>query len=102
MRHNELRDVTANLLQGVCSDVQVEPPLQPLSGENLSLRSANRDDGARLDVAATNFWSRNRQRNSSMLGCLIPLRHPTTNHCRPATRNMSWRRGVDTIRGFAR
>ena len=62
MRHNELRDITANLLQKVSSDVQVEPPLQPLSGEHLYLRSANRDDGARLDVAATNFWSHDRQR----------------------------------------
>ena len=49
MRHNELRDITAKL-QEVCSDVQVEPSLQPLSGEHLSLRTANREDGVRLDV----------------------------------------------------
>ena len=32
--------------------------LQPLSGERMSLRSSNCDDGARLDVAATDFWTR--------------------------------------------
>ena len=33
MRHNEIRDVTANLLTEVCHDVRSEPELQPLSGE---------------------------------------------------------------------
>ena len=73
MRHNELRDITADLLQEVCSDVQVEPPLQPLSGEHLSLRTANREDGARLDVAATNFWSHNRQRTFFDVRVFNPL-----------------------------
>ena len=61
-RHNELRNITANLLQKVCPDVQVEPTLQPLSGEHLLLRSSNRNDGACLDVAATNLvWTHNQQ-----------------------------------------
>ena len=55
MRHNDLRDHTAALMSTVCSDVTTEPQLQPLSGEQLSLLSANSDDNARLDVAATNF-----------------------------------------------
>ena len=33
---NEFCNVTANLLSQVCSNVQVEPQLQPLSGETLS------------------------------------------------------------------
>ena len=61
-RHNDLRDYTASLFSKVCSDVSVEPPLQPLSGEQLTLRSANREEGVRLDIAATNFWSKNGQR----------------------------------------
>ena len=52
IRHNELRDITAGLLTEVCRNVGTEPPLQPLSGEQLRLRSANREDGARLDIAA--------------------------------------------------
>ena len=34
----------------------VEPTLQPLTGEQLSYRSANVEDGARLDVVAEGFW----------------------------------------------
>ena len=47
MRHNELRDFTASVLQEVCKDVALEPPLQPLSGEQLR-RSANATQEARL------------------------------------------------------
>ena len=36
MRHNELRDLEAELLNIVCSDVQVEPVLQDISGEQLN------------------------------------------------------------------
>ena len=34
----------------------VEPTLQPLTGEQLSYRSANVEDGACLDVVAEGFW----------------------------------------------
>ena len=54
--HNEVRDLTANLLTEVCHDVCVEPRLQPLTGETLSTRSATTEDNARLDVAASGFW----------------------------------------------
>ena len=49
IRHNEVRDLTANLLSEVCHNVAIEPALQPLSGEVLSGASAIVDDGARLD-----------------------------------------------------
>ena len=50
IRHNDIRDLTAELMSDVCHDVSTEPPLQPLSGESLSLRTANQDVGARLDI----------------------------------------------------
>ena len=56
IRHNAIRDLTASLLQEVATDVSVEPPLQPLSGERLHLRSAIREDDARLDVGASGVW----------------------------------------------
>ena len=56
VRHNEVRDITATLLTEVCHGVTTEPHLQPLSGESLSHRSANTQDGARLDVAMYGFW----------------------------------------------
>ena len=55
-RHNELRYITAGLLSEVCKGVGTEPTLQPLSNEVLSHRSANREDGARLDIVAEDFW----------------------------------------------
>jgi hypothetical protein len=56
LRHNEIRDITAELLTEVCKDVRKEPPLEQLSGENFPNRSANRTDEARLDVSATGLW----------------------------------------------
>ncbi len=51
LRHNEIRDLTVNLLTEVCHDVSVEPALQPLTGELLSGASFICQDGARLDIA---------------------------------------------------
>ena len=62
IRHNEVSDLTASLLSEVCSDVGVEPALQPLGGEPLQFATANSEDGARLDVVTREFWDRNRQR----------------------------------------
>ena len=58
IRHNEneIRDMTANLLTEVCSDVCIEPELQPITGESLTGASSNVQDGARLDIAANGFW----------------------------------------------
>ena len=36
MRHNELRDLEAELLNSVCKDVQIEPVLQDITGEVLN------------------------------------------------------------------
>ena len=62
IRHNELRDITAELLSEVCHNVGTEPSLQPITDEHLIHRTANREDGARLDVAAESFWASDRQR----------------------------------------
>ena len=56
LRHNELRDLTAILLTEICSNVTVEQSLQKLNGETFSGSSVNTNDGARVDVAADNFW----------------------------------------------
>ena len=47
IRHNEIRDLTANLMSEVCQDVCVEPTLQPITGE---VPTAITDDGTRLDI----------------------------------------------------
>ena len=58
-RHNEIRDLQAELLDMVCYDVQVEPALQPITGEELD-RGANQAPDARLDVHCRGFWERQR------------------------------------------
>jgi len=58
VHHNELRDVTAELLSTVCNNVAIEPPLQLLSGESLIPMSANCQDDARADIHASGFWGR--------------------------------------------
>ena len=56
IRHNDIRDLTAKLLTEVCSNVSIEPALQPLTGERLSHRTSNSEEGARLGVCAQGFW----------------------------------------------
>ena len=57
-RHNEFRDLTANLLSEVCHDVQIEPPLNELTGESMTLKPANKTAEARLDVSARDVWTK--------------------------------------------
>ena len=45
IRHNNVRDFEASLLEKVCADVQIEPPLQPVN-----------EDQARVDIRARGFW----------------------------------------------
>ena len=80
VRHNDLRDITAGLLSRVCSDVATEPPLQPLSGEVITPKSANRQDDARADIHARGFWGR---RQSAFLD--VRVFHPNA----PSYRNYS-------------
>ena len=56
IHHNEIRDVTANLLTEVCHDILVEPDLQPLTGETMTYTTSNSTEGARLDIAVNGFW----------------------------------------------
>ena len=58
-RPNELRDLEAEFLSMVCSDVEIEPVLQEISGEHLN-RGSNKVQDARLDIHARGFWERHR------------------------------------------
>ena len=58
VRHNEIRDITAEWLDRVRHDVVIEPPLQPLTGENVIPATTNRQDDARADIHARGFWGR--------------------------------------------
>ena len=56
LRHNQVRNLTAFLLDEVCQDVCVEPQFLQLNGENLNEKMAVRSDEARVDTAARSFW----------------------------------------------
>ena len=56
LRHNEIRDITAQLMSEVYPNVATEPVLQPVTNERFFYRSANTGTDARLDVRAQGFW----------------------------------------------
>ena len=56
IRHNEICDLTATLLTEVCSEVSIEPELQPVMPQQLTGATANAQDGARLDISANGVW----------------------------------------------
>ena len=41
IRHNEVRDLTAELLSELCHNIEVESYLQPLNGETFQYKTAN-------------------------------------------------------------
>ena len=42
MRHNDVRDLTANILKGVLNDVEVEPQLLPVTGDNPTISNCDK------------------------------------------------------------
>ena len=61
LRHNDVRDLTANLLNEVCNDVNIEPQLLPVTGERFNNRTANVSNEARVDIKSRGFWVRGQQ-----------------------------------------
>ena len=57
IRHNEIRNFTAEILSECYHDVHVEPMLTPLTGENFPLSTITTDE-ARVDVAARGVWTK--------------------------------------------
>ena len=56
LRHNQVRNLTAILLDEVCHDVCVELQLLQLTGKNLNEKMAIRSDKARVHIATRSFW----------------------------------------------
>ena len=54
-RHNELRNLTAEILGEVCKNVVIESLLTPLTEEELP-KSSNTSNQAKADVSARVFW----------------------------------------------
>ena len=75
IRHNVLRDVTTKMLSKVCKDIEIEPKLTPLTGEELVSGTANTTNEARLDIRACGVWERGQQ-------AFLDLRFFDPNACR--------------------
>ena len=56
-RQNEIRDLEAEIMQAVCTDVEMEPVPQEVTGLVLP-RGANKAPDARLEIRARRFWVR--------------------------------------------
>ena len=54
-RHNELKNLTAEILGEVSKNVAIEPLLTPLAGEELP-KSSNTSNQARADVSTRGLW----------------------------------------------
>ena len=61
LRHNDLRDITYELLSEVCKGVENEPMLQQLTGETMRYQTAKTENKARMDVSALGFWCRDQR-----------------------------------------
>ena len=51
-----LTDITATILAEVCSDVSIEPALQPWNGLATRHATAITDENARVDICVRGFW----------------------------------------------
>lgn len=74
-----------HILSNVCHNVGIEPHLQPLNGESLDLRTANREEGAWLDIKAQGFYDTQ--------CAFLDVRLINPSHCTVATyfRRKKWR-----------
>ena len=72
-RHNEICDLEAEILQAVCTDVEMEPVLQEVTGEVLP-RDTNKAPDAWLDIRAPGFWAREQSAFFDVRVC-----HPNAN-----------------------
>ena len=73
LRHNEIRDISAQLMSEVGPNVVIEPTLQPVTNEHFSHRSANMETGACLDVRAQGFWGIHHQQAYFDIPVFTPL-----------------------------
>ena len=81
-RHNELRNLTAEILGEVCKNVVIEPLLTPLTGEELP-KSSNMCNQARANITARGLWI-NRQMAFCDVRVFNPLARCHLHHSLPA------------------
>ena len=56
LRHNETRDLLADVMTEACNSVAIEPVLNPVDGRNFRHKSTTTDPNARVDIVAGGVW----------------------------------------------
>ena len=84
-RHNELRELEADLLDLVCNDVETEPALQEITGETLN-SGANLACDTRRDIRTRGFWERQKSTFFDIRVC-----HPNTDSYKDLTPEQVYR-----------
>ena len=99
-RHNELRNLTAEILGEVCKNVVIEPLLTPLMGEEV-LKSSNMSNQARADMSARGLWI-NEQTAFCDVTVFNPLARCHLHHSIPAVhkKNENKKKGSITSKSF--
>ena len=100
LRHNEIRELMAELLVETASGVSTEPRLQALHDEVFQLQSANREDETRLNVRASNFWCKGQE---AFLTSGFSTRSPPPTAKRTSSlcfKCMNWKRNGSMLRGY--
>ena len=55
IRHNDLRNLTTNMMSEVCTDTEIEPKLTQLSGVELQGRPSNNSNKGRVNIRTRCF-----------------------------------------------
>ena len=56
VKHNDLRDLTANMMSEVCKDTKIKPKVTPLSGGEVQGKMSNKLNEAKEDIRNRGFW----------------------------------------------
>ena len=56
LRHNETRDLLADVMTEACNSVAIEPVLTPVDGRAFTCTSTTTDPNARVDIVAGGVW----------------------------------------------
>ena len=101
-RHNEVRDVLADAMWELLSDVEVEPRLLPYRAEMLRGKTANRLPDAHVDIRARGVWTRHQEaffdvRVTHLKATLLShtqVLHPLESHEREKKRHIHFLRTI--------
>ena len=95
-RHNEVRDIVAEILNEICDDVATEPHLQQLTGETFAYKTAKTDPAARVDISALGFWTRG-QRAYFDIRIFDPM---APSHCKQSLQSVHEKNENEKMRNY--